>query len=193
MNYFGSKSLDAEIFIDFQSGEIRMDYSSNSFHSPYESNSTYRKDKSEWFNLPKWKRVLIVESFIWPLVTDGFVGIAMSIVTFLTQHKLFPAKWQYHYQNFLKKYYSFTHGVYHEEFEGELSGTILQVPVDKNIWFQYELSEDYEKYISKISFERRLRTFKKFNRWDVERQDGWMLTFEFTQPPKIGKCIVEYT
>jgi hypothetical protein len=116
----------------------------------------------------------------------------MPTTVFLTKHSLFPAAWHYPYQNFLKWGYKTYVGVYEEGFEGEMSGTILQCPILHNIWFGYELAGDYEKYITHISFERKLVDFKKFNTYSITIQDGWVLTFEFSQPPKTGSCKVEY-
>ena len=193
MKYFGTKSLDAEIYLDLVQGEIRMDYSSNAFFSNYESSHSTKKGDGTWWELPRLKRVLL-EFLISPaqLCMGIIIMIIMPTTVFLTKHNLFPASWHYPYQNFLKWSYKTYVGVYQESFEGELSGTVLQCPIKHNIWFGYELAGDYEKYITNISFERRLMEFKKFNEHSITVQDGWVLTFEFSQPPKTGSCKIEY-
>ena len=193
MKYFGTKSLDAEIYLDLVKGEIRMDYSSNAFFNNYESNHSIKKGDGTWWELPRWKRIFL--NFVIPPTHICLVVVMMLVMpttVFLTKHNLFPASWHYPYQNFLKWGYKTYVGVFEEGFEGELSGTILQCPIAQNIWFGYELSGDYEKYITNISFERRLMEFKKFNEYSITVQDGWVLTFEFSQPPKTGSCKVEY-
>jgi len=193
MKYFGTKSLDAEMYLDLIKGEIRMDYSSNDVFSNYESNSSTKRNDGSWWEIPSWKRIFL--NFIIPpthICLAVVMACVMPTTVFLTKHELFPASWHYPYQNFLKWAYRTYVGVYEEIYEGELFGTVLQCPVSRNIWFGYELSGDYEKYIINISFERRLLTFKKFNEYTVTIQNGWMLTFIFSQPPKTGSCKVEY-
>ena len=193
MKYFGTKSLDAEIYLDLVKGEVRMDYSSNAFFNNYESNRSIKKGDGSWWELPRWKRMFL--NYVIPPTHLCLACIMMCIMpttVFLTKHNLFPAAWHYPYQNFLKWSYRTYVGVYQEGFEGEMSGTVLQCPIAHNIWFNYELEGDYEKYITNISFERRLMEFKKFNEYSITVQDGWVLTFEFSQPPKTGSCKVEY-
>lgn len=193
MKYIGNRSLDAEISIDFRTGKVLMDYSSNSFHDPLNSNTSMVEDeRNQWLNLPKWKMHLLAIIFGQRYAWEFLVGILMGISTRLMRRKLFPEKLHYPYQNFLKNYYRLFYGTYHESFEGEMAGTILQVPVDKNIWVSYELEGDYEKYISQIHFDRRIREFHKFDNYPLFVQDGWVLTFEFEQPPQNGSCKVTY-
>jgi hypothetical protein len=193
MKYLGAKSLDAEIHIDFLKSEVTMDYSSNAFHSSYESSHSSRRDNTnEWLNLPIWKRLLeTIVIFPMERVSIPILIVAMPICTTLSKFHLFPKWLNYPYQNYLRWHLANFVGVYEEVFEGEMSGTVLMVPIDKNIWCSYELEGDYENYIKAIHFERRLRVFRKYDKFPLFKQDGWVLTFEFTQKPVFGKCVVK--
>ena len=181
------------MYLDLVKGEIQMDYSLNSVVDPMNTHSSeIRDDKNEYFNLPRWKKIILSILFLPTILYFIFVSVEAGTITRLSQYGLFPSRFQYAQQNFLKNFCKLFRGTYTEEFEGELSGTILQVPVDRNIWFGYELEGDYEKYIINIAFERRIRKFKKYNQYNLFVQDGWVLTFEFSQPPKTGSCKVEY-
>ena len=193
MKYFGTKSLDAEIYLDLVKGEIQMDYSLNSVVDPMNLHSSEIYDnKNEYFTLPRWKKLVLSILFLPTFLYFCFISVETGIITRLSQFGLFPAKYQYAQQNFLKNFLKLFRGIYIEEFEGKLSGMVLQILIARNIWVGYELEGDYEKYITNIAFERKIRKFKKYNQYNLFIQDGWVLTFEFSQPPKTGSCKVEY-
>ena len=193
MKYEGSKSLGAEIYVNFERGEVRMDYSSNYVHDPFESNTSVVTDSSnEWLNNPFWIKLPLLLIYSSKLLYLCCIAIEMFVVTLLMQQKLFPKQFQYPYQSFLRWFFTNFNGVFEESSGGNLKGTILKISIPKNIWFDYELSGDYENFIKEISFERRLKKFRKFNMYNLFVQDGWMLTFEFTESPQEGNCTVRY-
>jgi hypothetical protein len=193
MQYVGSKSLDAEIYIDFEKGTVLMDYGLNKNFNPLQSNrSTSHDETNEWIKLSAPKKLFHIYQRFTVFFTDPLLGIGMYFITELSLRGWFPKSWQYPYQKFLQGYHSFFTGYYEENFGGEMGGTILQVPVDHNVWCHYDLTGDYEKYITKIAFERRVRKFLKFGKFSQFVQDGWVLTFEFSQPPKEGTVKVQY-
>lgn len=170
-----------------------MDYSKNVFHNPADSNSSTRNDfTNTWKNLPLWKRIPIATLYLSKILFVCAVAIEMSIVTPISHRGWLPHWFHYPYQAFLKWFFITFNGIYTEIYDGDLGSDHIRFQIPQNIWFGYELSGDYEKYITKVSFVRNYRRFKKYNMFDQLVQNGWLIVFEFSQPPKAGSCKVEY-
>ena len=192
--YVGLKSLDAEITLDFLTKNIVMDYSLNKLGSDADSNSsvTLRNELDQ--KCFEEKVYYCVRSIILGSIYSVFVTVAMPIMTALSHFELLTsAKWHIWYQTTLKKLAISVSGVMIQRHDGELKDTKLQFRISNNLFFEYKLEGDYQDKVSKISLTRRIVTEKMFGEFIKERQRGWYVTFEFTEPPTNGSCEIQST
>jgi hypothetical protein len=190
--YFGSKSLDAEIKLDFIAQTITMDYSLNKKGSPYYSNDTV-VTFSEWDLLPK---ITQLKYMVWTMllyVTDPLIKVYSRLFTFSTENGLIKNKeWQYYHQNLLECYFTNTGGIIEVVHDSGLLGTTLEVPCSSNLYVKYELSGEYKENIRSVSLLRNIITYRRYGKFLEKVQRGWKVVFEFTRPPASGSCVVRY-
>lgn len=190
--YPGTKSLDAEIALNFFDGNIVMDYSLNKFGSPYESNTST-------ILASEWKTTSIVLKFIY-LVWLGIlllalfaVALIVTTMTFLSYHRFVTNhKIQYYYQSYLKFFYSNLKGISEQSSTGQLYSNQLIFIIPNNLWIEYELSGEYQNKIKVISLLRNFINRKRFGRFAEKVQWGWKIVFEFVDIPQSGSCIIRY-
>lgn len=191
--YSGNKSLDAEISLDFNTGEILMDYSLNDKGDPYQSNTsvTIKDDLKELPKKDKAKAYLKATGFVCALVAYGFTA---HLLTFLLQHGWIKNKnYQIEHQKILKYLIMNTHGIDQKVFEAPLDTTELKYKLYNNLWFNYQLEGDFQTEIEKIQLKRHFETTKRFGKFEQIKQHGWDLIFTFKTPPQTGKCVIEHT
>jgi hypothetical protein len=192
--YAGTKSLDAEITLNFENKELLMDYSLNSSGDPYSSNNTVIIN-DEFENLPRWeqrKQNLFGILKIWGIIP--ILLVIMPTVTFLTENKWFKSpERHYKYQKFLKYLLSNTTGVYEQKKSGELGGSVVEFIMPNNVWFEYQLEGEYQEKIKNISLKRNLITHLKFGKYRRQKQKGWKVIFEFASPPTNGFVKILHT
>lgn len=191
--YAGVKALDAEITLDFDTKKVTMDYSLNRFGSPYASNnstvlhSTFQK-------LPFHKRVVEHAKCMGYLVLGIPLMAGSPIHTFLSSNNIINNAWfDYTYQKLLRNMVIATEGIDEQRKEGELLEPILTFSMPHNLWFEYELDGEYQDKIKSISLKRKFITRYTYGKYPKQRQVGWNVIFEFTEPPKSGSCILRST
>jgi hypothetical protein len=188
--YAGLKSLDAEIDLDLVLGEIRMDYSLSKI--PAIDSSSLILD-SEWRALPIVTKLKYAAFMIFLLAASLPVGILMLFMTIASENgKITDSNIQYKYQNFLRWYALSINGLSEQLQEGQLRDTVLEFNIQRNVWFEYKLTGDYQEKVKKISLRRRFISFKRYGIFSETRQVGWKVIFEFTEPPQSGKCLIRY-
>lgn len=190
--YPGTKSLDAEITLNFFDGNIVMDYSLNKFGSLYESNTSTILE-SEWQSASKiLKSIYIIWLGVLGLALFAVV-IIVTIMTFLSYHRFVTNhKIQYYYQSYLKFFYSNLKGTSEQSFDGLLHQNQLTFTIPTNLWIEYELTGEYQSKIKSISLLRNFVDKKRFGRFKEKIQHGWKVVFEFTDIPQSGSCIIKY-
>lgn len=191
--YPGTRSLDAEIHIDFDKKEINMDYNLNKLGSPYNSNESVIL-KNEFDNLTKKEKIIkiIKVFFIW-YFTIFYYAFIVPEITFLTERNFIKNKnYQIEHQRILKYCQSITSGIHVRKFEGPFKNNKLECKIPRNIWFSYTMEKDFEKEIKSISLLRNFETTKIFGIYEKIAQCGWKIIFEFKNPPQEGSLILEY-
>jgi hypothetical protein len=185
--YAGNKSLDAEITLDFIEREIQMDYSLNDYGNKYNSNTSVKLN-DQWLKIPKRERLpYVIKDLILSCIVVP-VYLLMPVFTELNQRKITGFKTQYNWQKFLKWFFSNLTGTYQKSHTGPLNGTLLEFKLPLNIWVEYNLTGDYQKYIKSISLKRNLIDHMRYGRFPRQVQKGWKVVFEFVEPPKDGSC-----
>ena len=185
--YIGDKHQDAEIIIDLDDGEIHMNYSSKSNY--YNSNDMRYDIKLKTNKIFGFLYYIFLTI---PLIFARDILFEFNKIPL----KLFPKiykkyKLQYIYQKSLKHLAYCLDGIVTETIEGEQSSTILTIPLRANLYVEYNLTEDYQTYIKKISLKRSIVQIE--NPIEIRTQQiGWKLILEFTKPPKQGSAIIKY-
>lgn len=191
--YAGIKSLDAEIFIDLESCKISMDYSKNYLGLPTNSNTSAVLDREGWMAQPfstrlKW---VLIRSFLPSLILIPY----LLYVSFSTYYFLIfksDAKGQLDHQELIRYLTAIMNGMLEEERGGALLEKKLEFIMPNNIWVEYELKGEYQKFVKKISLTRNFMTFYRYGKFKTTQQNGWKLTFEFSELPSSGSCLVRY-
>ena len=190
--YSGHGGLDAEITLNLVEGSITMDYSLNKFGNPLDSNrsvvlnSTFRK-------LPPKTQLLEILA----TAGTGMLGLLgvmffVPVFTVLVQHKIIKnPRYHYQYQKLLKWYMIRAFGIFEQSHSGP-SDNKLSFFIEKNIWLSYELSGEYQEKIKTVSLKRNFVHLLKFGKFPQEKQYGWNVMFEFTEPMTSGSCTIRY-
>jgi len=192
--YAGTKSLDAEIVLDFIKKNVTMDYTLNKFGSPHNSNYSVTLNNT-FRNLPFFQKIIQSSTSvgIMVLLTIPIVFV-MPIMTFCTERNwITNPKIQYNYQKILKYSMLSTRGMYEQVKDGELPEPMLMFCISNNMWFEYELSGEYQDKIKSVSLKRKFITHYVFGTYPKQQQHGWNVIFEFTDIPKSGSCILRHT
>lgn len=189
--YPGTKSINAEIILDFIAGTVTMDYSLNKFGSPYLNITT--RNNSEWREAKTLTKLRYgIQEFFCFIALVLFMPI-MTTMTILVENKIIKSpKLQYHCQNILRWCIEHSIGTMQQSREGILKDVILKFRIPINIWFSYKLSGEYQDKIKSISLLRNYITFVRFGKFREEQQDGWNIVFEFTDPPQHGSATITY-
>ena len=190
--YSGNKALDAEIFLDLETGKLTMDYSLNEKGSDYES-STSCKLKDKFSELGRWMKIKEISKRIPTTIFFICYSIsAMPIITFLLKHKIVKNKnYQIEHQLLLKKMLSYNLGVHQKIREGPLQEPVMIFGFSHNVWMSYQLEGEYQKEIKSIALKRHFQKRKLYGIYEQVRQNGWDLVFEFHHAPQSGSCIIE--
>lgn len=187
--YIGKKSLDAEILIDFPKGVINMNYVLNRFQSDeLDSNTSYfTLEGDDEYN----KKVKNTYFSISEIIKYRLLKYRFLLLLFLLRFPKIKKRIQFDSQKTTEEYYRQSNGVSEYKKEGRLNTTEFLYHLNNNIWFEYELSGDYEKNIQTIELKRRMvkNTYKSET---FHSQDGWNLIFTFSTPPNDGSCIIRY-
>ena len=188
--YEGSKSLDAEITIDLVEGEVTMDYSLNKHGCVFDSNTSVVLE-SEW-RKRRTLPIAIKRALFWYIVFPAKFAMPFIQTGYTFLHSIgFKKEWQYKYQNFLKWMYSNEY-IHEKVVSGEIRSQSITFWMEKNIWMEYTLSEEYSEKIKYIYLLRHFETGYLFGKYREVRQNGWDLVFSFTEPPKRGSCKVRH-
>jgi hypothetical protein len=192
-HYAGVKALDAEITLDFDTKKVTMDYSLNKFGSPYSSNNTTVLHST-------FKHAPLRERLVERVKCAGYFALAIPVLTcspihtFLSVHNILNNAWvDYNYQKLLKNILVMTEGLSEQRKTGELFESKLTFSMPHNLWFEYELDGEYQDKIKSISLKRKFITRYTYGKYPHQRQVGWNVIFEFTEPPKSGSCILRST
>jgi hypothetical protein len=193
--YKGTKSLSAEILIDFEKRELVMDYSLNKFGGlmgTIDSNHSVAID-SEWRSLPiitrmKYASIVCTQTGV-SMIPISFIMLIMSLTNGLG--KISPSL-QLYYQKLLKWWLVLLGGIDQQTSEGKLDTRILKFHLHHNTWISYELEGEYRDKITSISLVRNMVHHYKFGKFEEEKQRGWNMIFEFTEPPTSGSCTIKY-
>jgi hypothetical protein len=190
--YSGDKSLDAEIFIDLETGKLLMDYSLNEKGSDY-SSSTSCELKNDFKKLPFKRRIIeVCKRIPATMFLIGYCFATMPIITFLLKHKIIKNKnYQIEHQLLLKQLFSNNLIVHQKIREGALREPVIVFWFSRNIWMSYKLEGEYQKEIKSIALKRHFQKMKLYGLYEQVRQNGWDLIFEFNHTPQSGSCIVE--
>lgn len=190
--YSGEKSLDAEITLDFSGKNVTMDYSLNKFSSPYDSNHSMLRN--EFARLPLRRKIFENAKSLGKALIVPPVILLSPLHTFCSEHQIIKnPNIHYAFQKTLKDLYVGIGGLTEQEKSGELSGTVLEFVIPHNLWFEYNLTGEYQDNIKTISLKRRYITRYIYGKFPKVIQSGWNVIFEFTEIPKSGSCIVRST
>lgn len=189
--YSGTKSVDAEIVINFSNNSVVMDYSNN--EKGAEGNSDYGLYyESEWKTLPVPVRLkqafittfaLFVERLILPF-------IVVTVTLLQSNGYLLSEKHQYAMQQ-LRKWFC-VNKLGTVEIIQRITSTNTVIHIPHNLWVQYELSDNASKYIQEIRLIRHFDNFYRFGKYHEIRQNGWDIVFIFTTLPENSLVSVRY-
>ena len=189
--FHGSKSLDAEIFVDLDNKKITMDYSQNKFQGYDSSYSASRNSK--FLEYPLKARLSAVLLSMYLYFGCFILVFYLPLFSYLSNHGIIKNEIEHlEYQKFLKWYRSSRYGTFYFEQSGNADASKIIVNLQSNVWMTYKCEGDYKKYISGLSLTRNFVGFKRYGLFEEEKQFGWNLTFNFSQIPKEGKIYVEY-
>jgi hypothetical protein len=192
--YSGNKSLDAEIQLNFEDETIVMDYSLNKFGSPYSSNNTMTLD-DEFTSKPFLIQLKYVLLSIFAHIISIPVFSFMPIMATITEYypwKRENSTLQYKVQNVYKWVLLNRSGTFTQSRSGVLNGDTIIFNMPSNLWFEYELTGDYEQNIKSITLTRNFIPHARFGIFACVKQRGWNVTFKFTSPPRNGTCNITY-
>jgi hypothetical protein len=192
MRYGGTKALDAEIKIDFSSNEILMDYSTVKGFARYDSNhSVFLKDD--------WKAQLIhvrLAYILWQdvihLIMPVFALYQIYFTWLVACGVIRSADAMYDHQRLMQYIYTFKEDIWEKSVSGPLETKALKFMVPNNLFLGYKLTGQYREKVKAISLTRRYLKRKQFGVFERIQQQGWWLTFEFTDPPQEGSCTVDF-
>lgn len=190
--YAGNKSLDAEIYLDLKSGEMTMDYSMNKFGDPYNSNYCCTKNdfKKEPFSVILFEYLSI---FPYSLFLISYMAFLVPLIAFAYSKNLIKTKnFQIEHQRLLKTLVTKVRGSYIQEVMGPIKSYIIGFVIPHNLFIQYTLDGDFEKYVSSISLKRNMEKSLFRGKYEIISQRGWAIEFEFIQPPQNGTCKIIY-
>ena len=193
MKYIGNKSVDAELEVDFNDGIIKMDYT-NSFYDGcmFDSNKTLILENRKLAGKPLRIVYKIFNIYLCFAIASLVLEVLKTII-----EKMFNKQWikynlQYYYQFALKELVFIYRGFNEEVKRGDLGYKILSFNIPTNLYFEYELLGDYTHEIKSIKLERRF--VKVLNPvTEIIKQSGWVVIFEFNNPPKHGECKITYS
>jgi hypothetical protein len=193
--YDGNRSLDAEIYLNFENGELKMDYSKNKYGNPFNSQtcimSSTDSSNTEWRKEPL--KVRTKHAFIHSISNNSrilpivFLHSLLSYVGIIRNPET-----HYKVQRFMRWRQIKTDGIYSQTVSGEQHDPYVVITLPSNMWFEYALEGEYREYIRKLSFTRRFVDHKRYGIYPQRKQEGWNVIFDFTQPPKSGSCTVSY-
>jgi hypothetical protein len=190
--YAGTKSLDAEIILNFIEGSVMMDYTLNKLGSCFESNTSVTVE-SEFKTKPITLKLIYLIWLSVLLLASPLVAFGMMIMGFLGNHKIITnPKIQYYYQTYLKFFYSNLQGTDEQSHNGKLYENKIKFTIPNNLWIEYELTGEYQNKIKSISLLRNIVNRKHFGKFHKKIQRGWNVVFEFIEPPQNGSVKIVY-
>ncbi len=191
--YSGNKSLDAEIVLDFKSGNLIMDYSNNHLALPRDSNTSAFLDKGELHTAPLKTRLK------WAAISQYFgVLIVIPYMLYIPYFTLWTkihgvnAQGQYDHQELLRYINFIFRGTAEVTKTGSLIEHDLVFIIPNNMWWEYELEGEYQDQIASLALVRNFITYYRFGRFKSIRQNGWKVVFRFKELPQSGSCVVRY-
>ena len=190
--YPGTKSVDAEIKIDFIDSCVVMDYTRNFGQSAdFDSNSGvyYNSDWDDEGILPRLKQATL-SAFL--LCFQSFIVLFLIFPVSVLQSKgiLVSPKYQVGSQKFRKWVCSNIKGVVEVITKISTTRTVLHIP--NNLWVEYELSESAKGVIASIELLRHFDNYYRFGKWHEIRQNGWDVIFTFSSLPENSYVLVKY-
>lgn len=191
--YSGTKSLDAEIKINFLDNTVTMDYSKNDGN--YANSNTSIVYDSEWDNLPDlYKALYSIFIGVSNLIVVPFIVLFYVVPLSYLQTRGYVTSESIHYRHQKIMKWLFLHS-------GTRSGTTKTVVtvtskrqvvyVGLNVWMHYDLSESAQKHIESIELVRHFNTFYRYGRYKETRQHGWDAIFTFSEVPIDGTIIIQ--
>lgn len=191
--YSGDKALDAEIYLNLETGDLTMDYSLNKHGSPYQSNSLEIKNESK--DVPFFRDRLKTVVGLIPVAAFHFMYmvIMMPLIAYLSERGVLKnPNYQVEHQKIMKDLTVRVFGTYQIVIEAPISDTVLAVPLRNNMWVGYALEGECQDKIKSIALKRNMVTRIYGDGNKVSHQRGWTLFLEFTDPPQTGKCIIDH-
>jgi hypothetical protein len=189
--YYGDKALDAEIYLDLISGDLTMDYSLNKHSNGIDSNRLVLKD--EYKHAPQFEKFKKSLSNIpWLIFSIMYSTTMLIIITHLgSRGKLKNKNYQIEHQKIMKEMSERLYGTFQFTLEAPFHEKVVTAHVRKNLWIKYTLEGECQDKIKSISLKRNFST-RTFLGYKTVGQRGWSLTFEFTDVPQTGRCIIEH-
>ena len=191
--YPGTKSLDAEITLNFSDNTICMDYSHNDHGNPYRSNDSVVYN-SEWRNLSRYNRIKQALLTTVMMFSIFIISLYVSLITFLSTKNLIRSpRFQLAHQRFLRWYYMNIKGVVIITKRTTTNDSnLLIIPIPNNLWIKYEMEGEFQENIESIALIRHFNDYLRFGKWKELRQNGWDLIFRFKTVPRTGFVKVQY-
>lgn len=193
-HFIGSKSLDAEIYINFSDNSITMDYSKNNDDTSLLLDSNHSISYyGEWLDYPLTLRLkqsaktVAILFLIFPI----FMPIYTLVSTlFLNSRFGTGPSWHYADQRFKKWAYVNVRGL--DEIITKIDSSCVKVHIPNNLYLAYEMSDDAAAKVISI---RLVRSFLNHYRYGFSheiRQSGWDLIFDFNGVPENSFVSVKY-
>lgn len=191
--YSGNRSLDAEIVLDFQSGNLIMDYSKNHLADPRDSSCSAFLDKGELRTAP------LKTQLVWAAISAYFGMLIVIPYTLYIKYFTFwatfhgvSAQGQYDHQELIRYVNFIFRGTAEASKTGCLWDHEVVFNIPNNIWWEYELEGEYQEKIASIALVRNFITYYRFGRFKSIRQNGWKVIFRFKELPQSGSCVIRY-
>lgn len=170
-----------------------MDYSLNKYQIPMNSNRSVCIDDDVWNGLSSIEKLKYgIPNFLFFIIT--IVPFAVFQIVFTVEQKIgiVGKTAQYEYQKLLKWYYVKLSGIWIQTKSGEYNDRVLTFTVPNNLWIEYYMTEDYQRYVTSVSLIRNFVDYLRGGRFPCRKQQGWNVVFKFSEPPKNGLCSIKY-
>lgn len=191
--YVGNRSLDAEITLDLSKGVVNMDYSLNKHQSGLDSNTSACIDDYIWNEFPALEKLKYsIPNFLFFCII--IIPFEIFQIVFVMEQKIgmVGKTAQYEYQKILKWYYTKLWGIWTQTKSGELNDKKLSFTIPNNLWIEYYMTEDYQRYVMSVSLVRNFVDYLRGGLFLCRKQRGWNVVFNFSEPPKNGLCSIKY-
>lgn len=196
--YSGTRSLDAEITINFEDATVSMDYSKNDPLFSGDSNCALAYNRSIVKASWKDKMTFFIETFAMMTCIPLVAGPYMLLATAMQDISWAPA--YFHSEKFHLAHQKRMKWL--SERRNSNSGTIERTQhVDRkvvvftipcNIWMHYELNTSAREQIDRIQLLRHFDKFFLHGKYEEIHQKGWDVIFTFKEIPVDGTVTLQF-